>query len=66
MFIKKVNLESKKLKGKVIYKKCKHVVIESPQPVAYAIDGEVFREEKIDITILPLALNFVLPEDYED
>lgn len=60
------HLESKKLKGKVIYKKCKHVVIESPQPVAYAIDGEVFREAKIDITILPLALNFVLPEDYED
>lgn len=60
------HLESEKLKGKVIYKKCKHVVIESPQPVAYAIDGEVFREAKIDITILPLALNFVLPEDYED
>lgn len=60
------HLESKKLKDKVIYKKCKHVVIESPQPVAYAIDGEVFREAKIDITILPLALNFVLPEDYED
>ncbi len=60
------HLESKKLKGKVIYKKCKHVVIESPQPVAYAIDGEVFREAKIDITILPLALNFVLPENYED
>ena len=60
------HLESEKLKGKVIYKKCKHVVIESPQSVAYAIDGEVFREAKIDITILPLALNFVLPEDYED
>ncbi len=60
------HLESEKLKGKVIYKKCKHVVIESPQPVAYAIDGEVFREAKIDITILPLALNFVLPEEYED
>ena len=60
------HLENKKLKDKIIYKKCKHVVIESPHPVAYAIDGEVFREAKVDIKILPLALNFVLPENYDD
>lgn len=58
------HISNKKLEGKVIYKKCKHVTIESPNPVAYAIDGEVFREKFIDITILPLALNFVLPEGY--
>lgn len=58
------HVSNKKLEGKVIYKKCKHVTIESPNPVAYAIDGEVFRENYIDITILPLALNFVLPEGY--
>ena len=60
------HISNKKLEGKVIYKKCKHVTIESPNPVAYAIDGEVFREKFIDITILPLALNFVLPEGYTE
>lgn len=60
------HLENKKLKDKIIYKKCKHVVIESPHPVAYAIDGEVFREAKVDIQILPLALKFVLPENYDE
>lgn len=54
-----------KLVDKVIYKKCTHVQIESPKPVAYAIDGEVFREAKIDIKMLPLALNFVVPEGCE-
>lgn len=58
------HLTNKKLTGKIIYKKCRHVIIESPSPVAYAIDGEVFREGYIDITILPLALNFILPEGY--
>lgn len=60
------HISNKKLEGKVIYKKCKHVTIESPNPVAYAIDGEVFRERFIDITILPLTLNFVLPEGYTE
>lgn len=60
------HISNKKLEDKVIYKKCKHVTIESPNPVAYAIDGEVFREKFIDITILPLALNFVLPEGYTE
>lgn len=58
------HISNKKPEGKAIYKKCKHVTIESPNPAAYAIDGEVFREKFIDISILPLALNFVLPEGY--
>ena len=56
------HISSKKLEDKVIYKKCKEVTIESPKPVAYAIDGETFRDNKIHIKMLHLALNFVVPE----
>lgn len=50
-----------KTKDLVIYQHCKKIVVESPKPVAYAIDGEVFRKEKIEVHILPAALSFVIP-----
>ena len=59
------HLNNPKFKDLIIYKKCTKVVIESPKPVAYAIDGETFRDPKIEITILPLALNFVVPAKLE-
>ena len=55
------HLNNKKLEDKVIYTKCREVTISSPRPVAYAIDGETFRDNHIEIKMLPLALNFVIP-----
>ena len=55
------HLTNKKLEGKVIYKKCREVIIDSPRPVAYAIDGETFRDNHVEIKMLPLSLNFVIP-----
>ena len=52
-----------KTKDYVIYERAKHVVVESVKPVAYAIDGEVFRKEKIVVDILPQDLSFVIPSD---
>ena len=59
------HVNNPKFKDVLIYKKCKKVTIESPKPVAYAIDGETFRDPKIEISILPLSLNFVVPTKLE-
>jgi diacylglycerol kinase (ATP) len=55
------HIESPKTKDLVIYQRCKKAIIESTKPVAYAIDGEVFRKQKVEVSILPLALSFVVP-----
>lgn len=52
-----------KTKDLVLYQKCHKVVVESNRPVAYAIDGEVFRSPKIEVLLLPKALSFVVPHD---
>jgi diacylglycerol kinase (ATP) len=57
------HLTDPKVKNLVIYEKCHQAVVESPKPVAYAIDGEVFRSTKITVTMLPGALSFVVPHD---
>lgn len=56
------HLEDEKLKSILIYKKCNHIVLEGKKPIAYAIDGEIYRKEKFDVTILPKAIKFVVPE----
>ncbi len=56
------HLENEKLKDLVVYKKCKKVTIESNKPVAYAIDGEVFRKNKVTIEIVPNKLKFIKPK----
>ena len=65
LYKKGEHISNPKFENIIIYKKCKKVVIESPKPVAYAIDGETFRDPKIEISILPLALNFVVPAKLE-
>jgi diacylglycerol kinase (ATP) len=56
------HLTSPKTKDLVIYKKGKKATIESDKNIAYAIDGEVFREKKIVCEIIPASLNFVEPK----
>jgi diacylglycerol kinase (ATP) len=63
IFRKGEHLTNPKVKKLIIYQTCKKAVIESNNDVAYAIDGEVFREKKIETTILPQALSFVVPLD---
>lgn len=56
------HIEHPKTKDITIYRRGKKAVFESLHPVAYAIDGEVFREKRIEIEILPKDILFVLPE----
>lgn len=62
IFAKGEHLTDPKTKGLCLFFRGKEGTIESDRPIAYAIDGEVFREKKIAITLLPKALSFVLPE----
>ena len=55
------HITSPKTKDLVLYTRCKKAIVESAKPVAYAVDGEVFRKERIEVQILPAALAFVVP-----
>lgn len=66
VFKKGEHLTNKKLKDKLLYIKGKKAVIESDHPVSYSIDGEVFKEAKIEISILPKRVKFVLPKGVEN
>lgn len=57
------HLKDPSLKDLIYYTKCKSVIVESNKPVAYAIDGEVFRKQKVVIDMAPSILNFVIPEE---
>ena len=56
------HVDDPNLQHLLIYKKCKKVTIESPRPVAYAIDGETYRHAQVSLEMVPQALNFVVPK----
>lgn len=60
-FKKGEHLNNPKLKPYVIYLQGKKAVFETDKPVAYSVDGEVFRKSHVEITMLPKALKFVGP-----
>lgn len=57
------HLNAPKLKDIVYYAKCRKAIVESNKPVAYAIDGEVYRKQKVMIKMVPSSLNFVIPKE---
>ncbi len=63
IFRKGEHITSPKTKNIVIYKKGKKAVVESDHPVAYAVDGEVFTSDRIEVNLLPKAISFVVPID---
>lgn len=56
------HVDNPKTQDLVLYERGKHVLVESDRPVAYAVDGEVFRSKKIEITMMQKALLFVVPK----
>jgi diacylglycerol kinase (ATP) len=52
-----------RFKDIVIYQKCQKVDILSDHPVAFAIDGEVFKEPHLTIEIKPASLKLVIPAE---
>jgi diacylglycerol kinase family enzyme len=57
------HIDDPKTKDFILYQRCQKVVVESPKPVAYAIDGEVFRKKRIEVHIIPQGLSFVVPAE---
>lgn len=56
------HLTNKKLKDIIIYKRCKHVKINSPVPINVCMDGENYMYEEVSIEIVQNALRFWLPK----
>lgn len=55
------HLQDPKLEPLLIYKKCNRIVIDSNKPIAYAIDGEIFRKNHFDVKMIPKVIKFVVP-----
>ena len=55
-------LENEEVMKYVVYKKCKSVELDLAKPLHYSNDGEIAKTNKVFIDIVPLALNFVIPE----
>lgn len=47
----------------IFFRKCKKIKLISPQPITLQADGEIFVRENPEITILPGAVNLIIPEN---
>lgn len=56
------HLATPKVARYILYKKGAEVVIESPEPVNYAIDGEMGASKRIAIKVEPKAMRFIVPK----
>ena len=54
------HLTSEKTKNYIAYKQGKKVVIETEKPLYYAVDGELTKNNSLNIEVIPQALNFVI------
>jgi len=46
----------------IIAREGRKLEVESPKPITVCVDGEMTREERLDIELLPSALTFLLPD----
>lgn len=54
------HLTSEKTKNYIFYRQGKRVLIETEKPLSYAIDGELGKDNKLIIEVIPQAINFVI------
>lgn len=55
------HLESEYLKPYVIYRRARKVTVEADAPFLMALDGEIRRDKRFDIELMPGGLRFVVP-----
>ena len=58
-------LHDPKYQNIITFRKCKEVKLVSEKPIAYSIDGECDIANEINITIIPGAINFIVPTEYD-
>lgn len=56
------HLEYNGIKKKRVYKQGTHIEVSSKKPIDICIDGEIVSGEKFDVSILPNAINLIVPE----
>ena len=59
------HLENKEIKKYIIYRKCKNIDIISKENFSISIDGEIFEDKKLNISIKEKIFNFLIPENNE-
>jgi diacylglycerol kinase (ATP) len=62
---KGTHLESPLAREYITYVQCRSLTIEPKDTMQICVDGEVFHSGKLDIAILPAAMNFSIPEGCE-
>jgi diacylglycerol kinase family enzyme len=69
-FVKKFkdgkHLDMPELKDTIYFKRGKLVEIEAEKPINCCFDGEVVKETKIKIEILPKLLKFIIPRKFQE
>ena len=58
------HLDSKDLEGYVIYKKCKKINIKSNKNFTTCVDGEIFIDNNLDISLENKAIKFLIPHKH--
>ncbi|MDD4291253.1 MAG: YegS/Rv2252/BmrU family lipid kinase [Clostridia bacterium] len=56
------HLDNPKFADKLVYTRAKTVEVSSEKPIELCLDGEMYAGTRFDVTILPKALNFVVPK----
>lgn len=55
------HLESKEIEKYIIYRKCKNINIISRNDFSISIDGEIFEDKSLNVSIKEKAFNFLIP-----
>ncbi len=58
-------LHDPKYQNIVTFRKCKELTLLAEKPIAYSIDGECDVATEININIIPSAINFIVPIEYD-
>ena len=56
------HLEYNGIKKKRVYRRGTHIEVSSKKPIDICIDGEIVNSDKFDVSILPQAINLIVPE----
>lgn len=59
------HLTNGKIKPHIIYKKCKKIKITSKNNFTIALDGEIYEDNNLEVSIKEKAINFIVPYDIE-
>lgn len=60
------HLDNEEIRKYIIYKKCKRVTIKSNNKFCISVDGEIFEDNKLELSIEEEAINFLVPKVEEE